>query len=338
MTFRQALFAALACAAAAAAHAAPSFHLVDLGPDWIGAQPVAVNAAGDVAGSSARASCCCPTRNVTTQVGNANGWLQHPTAMNDRDTLVGDALDGTLRHPARSFVVREGQATLLLPQIDDAMGVNNRGAIVGNVAAGDGAFHAAIYADHRVTDIGTLPGGVTAGATAINDRGVVAGWSDTGPTTPPHVFRYQGGVMTDLGALSSDFDLAVAGINASGTIVGTSSVDGIVRGFVSVGDQLTDIGTLAPGLGSAISQANGINAAGHVVGASTTDCTQCLVMRAFFRADGRMADLNTLVADLPDGWVLDDAYAINDRDQVVATAYARGGFERHVVLLTPLPR
>jgi probable HAF family extracellular repeat protein len=79
---------------------------------------------------------------------------------------------------------------------------------------------------------------------------------------------------------------------------------------------MRDLGSL----GGSYLVANGINDAGQVVGSSYTD--EDRLFHAFITGpDGEgMMDLNSML-DLPDGLVLSQATGINDRGQVIATAF-----------------
>ena len=75
-----------------------------------------------------------------------------------------------------------------------------------------------------MTDLGTLPRGGESHATAINDSGQITGWSDTLPPNssyprPDHAFIYSGGVMTDLGNITSNFDKFSKGYEKYGFII-----------------------------------------------------------------------------------------------------------------------
>jgi probable HAF family extracellular repeat protein len=93
-----------------------------------------------------------------------------------------------------------------------------------------------------------------------------------------------------------------------------------------------DLGTL----GGSSSWAKGINSRGQVVGYS--DTTGGLAQHGMLWSDGALIDLNSFVdaAAASDGWVLTNAYAINDDGLITGVVtYADGDY--HAFLLTPVP-
>ena len=124
-------------------------------------------------------------------------------------------------------------------------------------------------------DLGTL-GGRESGATVINSRGQVAGYSllADGQTTHPFRWTASGG-MQDLGTLGGEGTVAIpiplaTGINGPGYVVGSSFTAGGERHayrWTPTGG-MQDLGTL----GGTDSSAAAINARGQVTGtAATTD-------------------------------------------------------------------
>ena len=100
--------------------------------------------------------------------------------------------------------------------------------------------HKSKHHQYKLIDIGTLGGPASyysaagVGSQILNDRGTVTGYGDT-PLPDPYspncwdedcflgrAFRWQNGVLTDLGALPGGFNSAVSGINARGWIAGFS--------------------------------------------------------------------------------------------------------------------
>ena len=133
-----------------------------------------------------------------------------------------------------------------------AHGINERGDVVGEGLIRDGtAFHAFLYRNGAVRDLGTLPGGRNSYGQAINKARRVVGTADipfvdicvdpdTGETfectnfklTP---FLYSGGDMIDLNRLlpaDSGWELVWASdINDEDQIVGYGLLDGAFRAF-----------------------------------------------------------------------------------------------------------
>jgi probable HAF family extracellular repeat protein len=169
-------------------------------------------------------------------------------------------------------------------------------------------------------DLGTL-GGNWSEAYSINDAGQVVGFSYAAAEGPPHAFITgpDGMGMRDLGTLGGIQSWAV-GINDAGQVVGWSETAGGDRhAFITGPDGIgmRDLGTLGGGGGWDYSYAYGINDAGQGVGYSRTE--GYYNHHAFITSpDGEgMTDLNSLV-DLPQGWVIAEAWGINNNGQIIA--------------------
>jgi probable HAF family extracellular repeat protein len=175
--------------------------------------------------------------------------------------------------------------------------VNAAGAVAGyHYFEATKQFHAAVYANGAVKDLGTLPGGTSSSAEAINASGQVVGSSDRGDGLV-HAFLYANGVMTDLGALPGGATSYATGINDNGQIVGYSdtrepgtSWPQPEHAFSYTNGKMTDLGNLGSSF-AVWSRANAINAAGQIVGYSLTDDGD---RRAFLYSGGHMIDLGTL--------------------------------------------
>jgi probable HAF family extracellular repeat protein len=174
---------------------------------------------------------------------------------------------------------------------------------------------------YRFVDMGTL-GGLTSYASAggagnliLNNRGTVAGSADTSTPDPyapncfnvdcflSHTFRWQNGVLTDLGALPGANSSAASGINARGWITGYSE-NGVIdplTGFPETravfwnDGQIIDLGTL----GGYESVGIAVNNRGQVTGFATNATPDPFSgfgtqVRAFLWEDGVMQDLGTL--------------------------------------------
>jgi probable HAF family extracellular repeat protein len=101
-------------------------------------------------------------------------------------------------------------------------GVNDRGQIVGTTCRTNGCSHAFVWQEGQLIDIGGL-GGTMAGATVINESGMVIGWAFVGSTPETaHAFVWEHGQMQDIGTLGGETSRAY-GLNNLGQVVGYSN-------------------------------------------------------------------------------------------------------------------
>src|SRR5438477_460150 len=190
---------------------------------------------------------------------------------------------------------------------------------------------AAQHTRYKLIDIGTFGGpasyftdpGIGPGSQVLSNRGMLAGKADTSTpdsssnNCPPicfdtHVFRWDKGVLTDLGTLPGGNNSDVGGINARGWIAGgseTGETDPLTGGrvFHAVlwkGNELVDLGTLG---GTTVAQDPGscVNNRGQVAGASTLPGDS--ILHPFFWEHGVLTDLGTLGGDFGLVWWLNDA-------------------------------
>lgn len=180
---------------------------------------------------------------------------------------------------------------------------------VGVVSSMGGATRAARVSEPRwvMHDLGTL-GGAESVASALNDRGQVAGWSRTG-SGAVHLFLWENGRMRDLGVPVADYAPVV--MNNRGQIAGSRPDRSV---FVWQGGTLRAV--TAPGAG--LTRPADINEAGQVVGTSSTG-------RAFRWQNGRLRFLPALR-----GSVGMDAVAVNEKGQIVGSARQRNGLPHAV--------
>jgi probable HAF family extracellular repeat protein len=160
--------------------------------------------------------------------------------------------------------------------------VNNRGEIVGisgdcaNAVGGFSARHAVLWHRGTVERIGDLGGVAWNTPVAINDEGVVVGFSDlpgdTGGAPNYHAFswtRAQGAI--DLGTLSGDVRSEALGINEDGLIVGLSrDAHRNIRAVIWFEGRIYDLnGLLAtPSQTLRLLFANDVNDRGEISGAA----------------------------------------------------------------------
>jgi probable HAF family extracellular repeat protein len=74
-----------------------------------------------------------------------------------------------------------------------------------------------------ITDLGTLPGGNSSAAHAINERGQIVGFSTTASGAEHAVLWSKDGKMTDLGTLPGGTYSGARDINERGQVVGFSA-------------------------------------------------------------------------------------------------------------------
>jgi len=125
-----------------------------------------------------------------------------------------------------------------------ALGINERGEVVGAVVALNGTAEAFLYFHGVEADLGTL-GGSTSVAFGINGRGHVVGAAGAG-AGGAHAFLYTHGNMQDLGTLGGSVSGGYA-INDRDEVVGYSSLAGDQKFhpfLYASGGHMIDLGSL----------------------------------------------------------------------------------------------
>jgi probable HAF family extracellular repeat protein len=200
---------------------------------------------------------------------------------------------------------------------------------------------------YKLIDMGTFGGPASytsvsvggAGTTFLNNRGMVSGGADT-PTSDPyapncfnpdcfvsHTFRWQEGVLTDLGALAGVNSSAAVGMNARGWIAGFSengAIDPLTqfpesRAVLWIDDRMIDLGTL----GGYESAGLAVNNQGQVTGFATNSTPDQFSgfgtqVRVFLWKRGVMRDLGTLGG--PDSPPLGGTF-INESGQIAGCSF-----------------
>ncbi len=314
------------------ASAQASYRVIDLGvlPGGSSSSGLDINNNGRVAGYSrvdfVRDDAFLSTKSGKKLValGTLGGRSSTASAVNDAGQVTGqsDINNGLVTH-AHAFLYSAGQMTDLgtLGGRDSAgSSINSKGEVVGSssLAGAADTYHAFWYRNGSMTDLGTL-GGTTSGATDINDAGQITGLSEKDGTT--RAFLYENGKMRDIGTLSGGNVSFGNAINSLGHVAGESEIaGGERRAFLYRNNRMRDLGTLGN-----YSTALGINTQDWVVGWSQVVSEP----RAFLYRNGRMEDLNGLI-DAAD-WVLLEADAINDKNEITGHGY-HNGIQRAFVL------
>ena len=151
-------------------------------------------------------------KGVAHDLGTLGGSNSYASAINERGQVVG--WSDTPEGGSHAFLWQSGTMRDLGPVAGNsaAWGINERGQVIGDLA-GAGSF----LWERGVMQV--LP----FAATAINDRGQVAGWvrPDTGVVREFRAVRWEAGVVTDLGSLGGGASWAL-GISNGGWVVGAS--------------------------------------------------------------------------------------------------------------------
>lgn len=350
----------LAAVAEAGVSPAPRFRVTDLGtlPGGTASFAAGINSAGQVVGISDSGDSVeegfrtAPGGRITADSGLGQFAVIPPfgelhssaSAINDAGQVVGysktpDASAHAFRTTAGGKITPASDLGVLPGRTDSrAFGVNASGQVVGDSAFADGTYHAfRTTPGGKITAESDLGPSAAGNSTAfgINASGQVVGTLELAGSVT-HAFRTTAtGKITadsDLGTLPGGSDSQGFAINAAGQVVGgATAADGSSHPFRTTANgkitAASDLGTLA---GSTYNFATGINTAGQVVGhALTSNVTD----HAFFAdVTGPLRDLNDLIP-AGSGWVLNDAYGINDHGQIVGDGSING--QQHAFLLTP---
>lgn len=269
-----------------------------------------------------------------TDLGTLGGSYSSAVSINDHGQIVGNSyLSGDLSY--HGFIVSGGSMSALPgPDNLQASAINNAGSVAGAmpVSTADGnQVHAFTYSNGSYTDLGMLPIGDGSRALGINGAGDVVGAANNviggAPNFPEDPFLYHNGKMIDLGTLDPNGIWSGAtSINDHGQIVGYAGLGPDPANpadiyphtaFLYQNGKLVNLGGLAPHWSSSAADINNL---GQIVGAAGIADG---LSHGFLYQNGKMIDLNSLI-DPASGWTIEDAAAINDLQQIAATACRDG--------------
>lgn len=207
-------------------------------------------------------------------------------------------------------------------------GINNSGSITGTAETADNVFHAFLYSNGKMNDLGVPPGFVSSEGLSINSQGDIVGDGTLliQGQKQTHAVFYKAGIWADLGTLGGNYSSANS-LNNNSQIVGVAEVQpGLPHAFLYENGKMQDITTLPQ---ASYSDANCINNYGVVVGSVDTVASSLV---AFVYRNGQMVNLNTQIPS-SSGWRLISAVGINDAGFIVGNGNYRG--QDQAFLLTP---
>jgi probable HAF family extracellular repeat protein len=130
-------------------------------------------------------------------------------AINDHGTIVGE-------DQRRSVIWRDGVESPL-DLIGAVTAINERDQVIGQADFGGGLQHAMLWQNGTTTDLGSI-GPAASYATAINDDGVVVGYTASAFGTPLTAVEWKNGSLIDLGTFGAIGAEAVS-VNAAGDVL-----------------------------------------------------------------------------------------------------------------------
>lgn len=150
-----------------------------------------------------------------------------------------------------------------------ALGINDRGQVVGGTGTCSGDNHAVLWENGIPFELPNLGNTAYNEALAINNKGEVAGLASSPDGTTFYAAVWQSGAITNLGTLPGDFAALATGINDKGQVVG-STLDANFNwshGFIWQNSVMTDLNTLFPASSNLYAtMANKINSRGQISG------------------------------------------------------------------------
>ena len=249
---------------------------------------LAINASGQVAGYSTLSNRSYRgfilLNGKLTSVGTLAGSYSDAEGINDAGQVTGAS--STANGEVHPYLHSSGKLTDLgtlgghsSEDWNTGEAVNNSGEVVGWSYNAQGNFLGFLWSNGQMRSLGTL-GGAWSQAFAINDLGQITGQAYINGDIGADAFLYDGGVMQDLGTITSpsggngQYSYGF-GLNSTGVVVGESTYQKnptsiVYHAFVYSSGKMQDLNALIPaGSGWTLSTAYSINDAGQIVGYGT---------------------------------------------------------------------
>jgi probable HAF family extracellular repeat protein len=249
---------------------------------------LAINSTGQVAGYATQSDGSyrgfISIKGKLTSVGTLGGNYSDAEGMNDSGQVTGAS--STTSGQTHPYLYSNGVLTDLGTLGSSNNGwwntgtaVNDAGEVVGWSYDVQGNFLGFLWSNGQMQSLGTL-GGAWSQAFGINDLGQITGQAYIKNDIGADAFLYDGGVMQDLGTITSPTGgngqyASGLGINSSGVVVGESTYQKngqsiVYHAFVYSSGKMQDLNRLiAAGSGWVLTTAYSINDAGQIVGYGT---------------------------------------------------------------------
>ncbi|MEE9294012.1 MAG: hypothetical protein V3W34_03480 [Phycisphaerae bacterium] len=173
-----------------------------------------------------------------------------------------------------------------------ALDLNSTDQIVGWLRMNN-VYHAALWQDEEVIELGIPPWGNFSEARAVNETAQVTGMWGNSALGPLHAFLWQGGVMLDL-ELPMGPNHAGNDVNSQGQITGWMGDAFFIDSHAFIWDdgKVTDLGVIPAGF---TAEGMAINNQGDVaVQGRTFNDQNEVIVRSFLWRDGQWIDLGVL--------------------------------------------
>jgi probable HAF family extracellular repeat protein len=310
-----------------------------------------INSSGQVVGFSEvstgvyRAFCTAPNSPITPadDLGTLGGTSSTAYGINDSGQVVGSSSFAgsteaiAFRTAPNSPITSADALGTLGGPLSQGYAINNSGQVAGEsettttyyayITAPNGTINPATSA------LGSLGGRNSVGY-GINDSGQVVGYAQDANDLND-AFRTEPNSPIDPATDNLIVNATARGINDLGQVVGNYTTAGGYEAFRTEPNSPVSPATDSLGtLGRVASDAYAINDSGEVVG-DVVNFSFGEPVHAFVYLDNTMYDLNNL-ANVPAGWTLEQATAVNDSGQIVG--WGQTNLDQDFgFLLTPVP-
>jgi probable HAF family extracellular repeat protein len=206
-------------------------------------------------------------------------------------------------------------------------------------------FKPVVWFGDRIQQLPTVKDDDDGVALSINDLGQVVGASGTcapfnsiflTSLLPAHALLWQNGRAQDLGNLGGTMNNIAEGVNNRGQVVGGSDLAGdqTSHAFLwTAATKMQDLGTVEDEVDNdSYSVGIGINDKGQIVGISAS--ADFSILRGFIRQNGKLVDLNSLVAGSTSLNLL-TACSINLAGEIIGIAFDPNTGDTHAYKATP---